>query len=269
MSSLAFSIFGSILYACAAGLLWRGLRQNTTGAARVGIFALIGGALVLHAAVLYTHTFRMDGLDLGLTNALSLVGWVIALLFVITATRRPIESLGVLILPIAAAMLLLTGLWPGTHTARIHASPLMSTHIVISLLAYSLLSIAVIQSLMLAVQEKALRQHHPGQLMRALPPLETMEGLMFWMLGLGFVLLTLTLISGVFFSEALFGQPLRLTHHTVLSMLAWGIFGILLIGHWRFGWRGRTALRWTLTGFILLVLAYFGSKFVLEVLLKR
>ena len=92
---------------------------------------------------------------------------------------------------------------------------------------------------------------------------------MFSMIGLGFLLLTLTLISGIFFSEAVFGKPLRFTHHILLSLIGWCVFGILLLGRWRFGWRGRTALHWTLSGFVLLALGYFGSKFVLEVILHR
>ena len=105
--------------------------------------------------------------------------------------------------------------------------------------------------------------------MRTLPPMQTMEQLMFQLIALGFFLLTLTLISGIFFSEALFGKPLVFTHHIVLSLFAWLAFAILLIGRWRFGWRGRNAIRWTLGAFGLLVLAYFGSKFVLEILLHR
>ena len=111
-----------------------------------------------------------------------------------------------------------------------------------------------------------MRQHQPGGYVRALPPMETMESLMFLMIFSGFSLLTLTLVSGVLFSEAVFGKPLQFTHHTVLSIAAWFVFGILLLGHWKLGWRGRTAIPWTLLGFVLLVLAYFGSKFVFEVL---
>jgi ABC-type uncharacterized transport system permease subunit len=92
---------------------------------------------------------------------------------------------------------------------------------------------------------------------------------MFQVVIVGFTLLTLTLISGFFFSEELFNKPLQFTHHIVLSIIAWIVFAILLLGRWRLGWRGRTAVHWILGGFILLVLAYFGSKFVFEFVLKR
>jgi ABC-type uncharacterized transport system permease subunit len=176
---------------------------------------------------------------------------------------------GTLILPVAAATLLLEWLWPAPALALPGTSPAQAAHIVISLLAYSLLSVAVVQSLVLGLQERALHRRHAGGFLRNLPPLETMEHLLFRMIAVGFALLTLTLISGVFFSEELFGKPLRFTHHIVLSIIAWAIFGTLLAGRRLYGWRGRTAVRWTLAGFSLLVLGYFGSKFVLEVLLGR
>jgi ABC-type uncharacterized transport system permease subunit len=270
MTSALFTILATVLYLSAAGLLWRSLSTGKTlhGGARTGVFALAAGALALHAALLYIDLFQ-GGLNLGLTNAAALVAWAVTLLFLTAALFQPIESLGTLILPVAAAMLLLEWLWPTRHLALPGASPAQAAHIVISLLAYSLLSVAVVQSLVLGLQERALHRRHAGGFLRSLPPLETMEHLLFRMIAVGFALLTLTLVSGVFFSEELFGKPLRFTHHIVLSIIAWVIFGMLLTGRRLYGWRGRTAVRWTLAGFSLLVLGYFGSKFVLEVLLGR
>jgi ABC-type uncharacterized transport system permease subunit len=147
--------------------------------------------------------------------------------------------------------------------------PLYAAHIIVSLLAYGLLSVAVAQSLMHAVQERALRQHEQTTWMRALPPLESMERLMFGMIWTGFALLTITLAGGLFFSEQVFGKPLRLTHHNVLSIIAWLVFALLLTGRAFFGWRGRVAMRLALGGFTALALAYFGVKFVLELVLGR
>ncbi len=102
-----------------------------------------------------------------------------------------------------------------------------------------------------------------------LPPLLAMETVLFRLIGAGFLLLTATLVSGIFFSEEVFGRALRFDHKTIFTFAAWFVFGALLVGRVVFGWRGRTALRWTLTGFAMLMLAYVGSRFVIEVLLQR
>ncbi len=250
------------LYFLVGTILFQRLRQGSvlSGAIRNLTFGAGGVALVLHAVTLYTSLRVDEGLNLALTNALSLVAWAVALLFLAVALYRPIDNLGIVIMPVAGLAVLAAWLWPG----RAVIPP--SAHIVISVLAYGLLTLAVIQALLLLAQERQLRHRQMGGLLRALPPLETMEHLMFQLIGVGFVLLTLTMISGVMSSEQLLEIPL---HHVVLSLLSWVVFAILLLGHWRFGWRGRPAVRWTLGGFTLLALAYFGTKFVMEIVLGR
>jgi ABC-type uncharacterized transport system permease subunit len=136
------------------------------------------------------------------------------------------------------------------------------------MIAYGLFVIALLHATLMAVAERQL--HRRGRLaFPHLPPLLTLETLLFRMIGAAFVFLTLTLVTGIVFSETLFGRALRSDHKTVFALLSWLIFGLLLAGRWRYGWRGRTALRWTLTGFVMLLLAYVGSRFVLEVLLQR
>ncbi len=265
------SLLAAVLYLCVGALLWLSLShsERLRGAVRVGIYALAIGGVAAHAAVLYSGLLQQNGLSLGLTNAISLIALAVVVLFLIAAISLPIESLGIFIMPIAAVTVLVDWLAPRRKLLAVTATPLQSAHIVISLLAYSLLSIAMVQSLMLAWVEHRLRRRQPSRFLRALPPLETMEKLMFQLITLGFVLLTLTVISGVFFSEQLFNEPVALTDHIVLSIIAWVVFGVLLAGRWRFGWRGRTAVRWTLGGFTLLAFAYFGSKFALQILLRR
>jgi len=270
MTKALYTLLATGLYLSAAVLLWRSLRTGArlTGGVRTGVFALAAGALLLHGTLLFVDLFQGQ-LNLGLTNVASLVAWAVALLFLIAALYQPIEAIGAIILPFAATIILIEWLLPTRHLALPGASPVQAAHIVISLLAYSLLSIAVVQSLFLGLQERALHRRQAGGFLRNLPPLETMEHLLFRMIAVGFILLTLTVVSGIFFSEQLFGRPLRFIHHIVLSIIAWGIFGTLLFGRGVYGWRGRKAVRWTLAGFVLLVLGYFGSKFVLEVLLRR
>jgi len=270
MTNPVINFLALALYLVAGGLLVLRLArgQIVTGGGKIGILCLVLGAVVLHAALLYVVLWTGTGLNLALTPAFSLVAWVVALLYLVTSLIRPVDNLGVLVLPIAGITILVEWLWPGQMSLPLESS-ITAVHIIVSVLAYSLLSLAAVQSLMLLMQERHLRARHPGGFIRALPPMQTMESIMFQMIGLGFFLLTLTLISGVFFPEADSGQPLKLTHHIVLAVLAWFVYAILLLGRWRLGWRGRSAIHWTLGGFALLLLGYFGSKFVLEVILNR
>jgi ABC-type uncharacterized transport system permease subunit len=236
--------------------------------AKLGTLALALGAVILHAALLFSGLHLDAGLNLSLTAAFSLVAWIVAVLFIAVSSFRPLDSLGALVMPLAGLTILVAWWFPAQQPIPL-SSQWQGAHIVISLLAYSLLCLAAIQSLLLLAQEREIKHKHPGGFIRALPPMETTESLMFRLIGMGFVLLTLTVISGFFFSEVVFGKPFRLSHHAALALCAWVVYGVLLIGRWRLGWRGRAAIRWTLGGFVLLVLAYFGSKFVLEVVLGR
>lgn len=268
MTNPALNFLAVALYA-GAGLvigreLLRGSGTNLKYWARA--FALF--AAVLHALVLVNALQLDGGLNLALTSAFSLVAWVVVCLYLLASLSRPVDNLGAIVLPLAAVTMLVEWWWPGEAPTRLSSVP-QASHIVISILAYSLMCLAAIQSLMLLAQENELRHKHAQGIVRALPPMQTMEAVMFQMIGVGFLLLSLTLASGLFFSEVVFGTPFKLTHHVVLAALGWAVYAILLFGRWRLGWRGRIAVRWTLGGFALLVLAYFGSKFVFEVILHR
>jgi ABC-type uncharacterized transport system permease subunit len=240
---------------------------------RVGFQPVLHGlgfiGVLSHGLVLYALLAGQEKLNFALMNVLSLAAWVVVTMFFITALRKPISNLGVIVLPLASILLLAQRIWPGPPLLLSEPSTLEYAHIVISLLAYSLIAIAAAQGILLLIQEKHIHQKHPGGFIRALPPMETMDVLMFQMIWIGFLLLTLTLASGLFFSEQVFGKALQFNHHIVLSIVSWLIFLALLIGRWRLGWRGRIAAFWTLGGFAVLMLAYFGTKFVFEVLKQQ
>lgn len=208
-----------------------------------------------------------DGLNFGFFSTASVVALIVVVLLISTALKKPVEKLGVVIFPLAALLLLLKTSFPEESRLIKNASWKMDVHILTSIVAFSLLNIAAVQAVLLAVQDRHLRSHHPHRLIRSLPPLQTMESLLFQMIGVGLVLLTVSLLSGFIFIEDLFAQ--HLAHKTVLSITAWLVFAILLIGRVKYGWRGQTAIRWTLVGFVSLLLAYFGSKLVLELILRR
>src|SRR5690349_4230829 len=137
----------------------------------------------------------------------------------------------------------------------------LQLHVVLSVLGAGLLTLAAVQAITLALQDALLHGKSGNALVQALPPLQTMERALFVLIGLGFVLLSLSLLSGLLFVEDMLAQ--HLVQKTVLSVVAWTLFGGLLWGRWRWGWRGRTAVRWTLAGYGVLILAYFGTKLVL------
>jgi ABC-type uncharacterized transport system permease subunit len=172
-------------------------------------------------------------------------------------------------LPLAALCVLLPPIFPGQHLLANAGSAVFRAHFLMAMLAYSLFTLAALHAILMAVAERRLHRGRLTPLLAGLPPLLTMEALLFRLIHIAFGLLTLTLASGVLFSETLFGQALPFNHKTVFAFLSWLIFAALLGGRHLRGWRGRTALRWTLAGFAALLLAYVGSRFVLEVILGR
>ncbi len=223
-------------------------------------------AVVLHATVLALNMFTPQGINFGFFNAVSLLSWLIALILMTAALTKPVENLGIVLLPLAALAISLGLVFPSEQYISEAGKTQIGAHILISIVAYSLLSIAAAQAILLAIQDRHLHNKHPGGFIRTLPPLQTMEALLFQMIGLGFLLYSLSLLSGVFFIENMFAQ--HLAHKTIFSITAWLVFATLLWGRWQHGWRGKKAIRWTLGGFSAVFLAYLGSKLVLEVVLK-
>ncbi len=264
------------LYGALAAHFWRcswhrpergllpGRKASAHGWARV----LLAVPLALHAAALYQGIFHWDGWDLGLGNALSALTWLTLAVYWAVNLRYDMAGMMAMVLPLAAIGVLLPVVLPASHVYP-QTSPLFAAHMAVAMLAYSLLTIAALHAGLMALVERRLHEKTLLATFAGLPPLLTMERLLFRLLGAGFVLLTLALGSGILFSEELFGRPLQFTHKTVFALLSWATFAALLVGRHFRGWRGRTAIRWTLSGFALLLLGYLGSKLVLEVLLQR
>ncbi|MDM8567110.1 cytochrome c biogenesis protein CcsA [Candidatus Halobeggiatoa sp. HSG11] len=232
------------------------------------ILLLFGGlAIICHALVLQQSMITPLGLNLGFFNAASMMAWVIAMLLLLSVLRQPVENLIIILFPVAALAIGLEIYFP---TERILPSDTqfgVTLHVLLSIIAYSLLTISAIQALFLALQDHRLRHKHPGWVLKKLPPLQIMETLLFQMIGIGFIFLSLSLLSGIIFLQDIFAQ--HLVHKTTLSIIAWFVFAILLWGHWHYGWRSKTVIRWTIGGFSVLMLAYFGSKMVLELILNH
>ena len=250
-------------YLLATGLLLADLRR--TEPERWPWLAAAGIAVLLHASVHVLAWRASGGTDMHFFAALSLVGLGMAALTAVFAANARMAALGVVVYPLAALLL-------GGYVAYGHrlAEPLdwrLQLHAWCALLSYATLAIAALLAVMLWLQDRALRRHQFHPWLRALPPLTELETLLFRTVAAGFVLLSATLLTGVLFVADLLAQ--HLVHKTVLSVLSWLVFGGLLLGRWRRGWRGRTAVRWVLVAMVLLVLAFFGSKAVLELVLHR
>ncbi len=259
LAILAYVVSGAII-------ALRLFRNQTEGNASRLLALILGFAgVLLHSLPLYNNMVSPNGVNMGVFNALSLITWTITLLLLISSLSKPVENLAIAIMPITALAVFLDNHFQSVHFVTEQFSSGLTIHILVSMLAYSLFTLASLQAILLAIQDHHLRQRHPGGFIRALPPLQTMESLLFEMIAVGFVLLSLALLSGFAFLENMFEQ--RLAHKTVLSIIAWFVFGTLLWGRYRFGWRGQKALIWTLSGFVVLMLAYFGSKVVIELIL--
>lgn len=264
---MSYTVSGSIaiiLYLAAAFGLGRLLTQGIScfDHPRNGIKLLGAAGLLLHTHLLYALVVE-QWISLGFFHALSITGWLLVLLLLLTWIFRPVGNLGIIIFPITAVTVLLQMLYP--ETIQQTASSELDSHILISMVAYSLLAVAALQAILLAVQERHLRNKQPGGFIRALPPMLEVEHLMFQLVRAGLLMLTLAIFSAVPLVDDIIAQ--QRAHTAVLSIISWLIFAALLWGRHQHGWRGRTAVRWTLTGFGVLFLSYFGSRFVVEFLI--
>ncbi|MCL2887501.1 MAG: cytochrome c biogenesis protein CcsA, partial [Betaproteobacteria bacterium] len=223
----------------------------------------------VHAWGLYTGLFAEAGMRFSFSFALSLMMWLAILIYWLESFLTPMEGLQPMVLPLAAGCAILPALFPYVRlVAHADATGFM-LHFLTAMLAYSLLTLSALHAIFMGLIEKALHRRSLSRSLLSLPPLMTMEATLFRMLTVGFILLTLTVGSGLLFSRELFGKPLTFNHMTLFGFASWGIFATLLVGRHAWGWRGKRALRWTLAGFSLLILAYVGSRFVIEVILHR
>jgi len=264
---ITLACFAIAAYAAgAAGLTHKVLSDGTAHRSAAWLFVGFFGAL-FHLSLHVWATVHQGSPDLHFFAALSLIALGMTALTLAAAWLERLEALAVLVFPVAGACVAAYafGSNPGFHGTRLPWP--IQMHAWLALLAYAGLALATLFAAGLWLQERALRQRRITGLIRALPPLTQTEKLLFRTLSASFSLLTLALVIGLVFVEDLFTQDLL--HKTVLSLLSWAALGTLLFGHWRWGWRGPRAARWTLVSMALLGLAFFGSKFVLELVLQR
>jgi ABC-type uncharacterized transport system permease subunit len=277
MPDLVFYLITSLMYAGLAAYFWRAHWRVSSPApssherTRTIQHAAVLLPLILHAGLLYKSIFAGDGMHLGVGNVISTIVWLTVLIYWLGNIyyNYNVEGLQAMMLPVAALCAALPMIVPASRALPNTELAAFKLHLLISMLAYSFFTIASLHVLLMALLERRLHGGILPSALQKLPPLLTLETLLFRIITAGFVLLTLTLVTGIMFSEELFGKAMRFNHKTLFGILSWLIFAALLGGRQLYGWRGRIAVRWTLTGFLMLVLAYIGSKFVLEVILGR
>lgn len=270
MPDSLFAIIAIAFYGVATALLiiylrsMRNINEDANGKKISLSFmtAVIGTAF--HVAYAAKFSFINDSLNISLSSMMVLMSGFIMVLFLLGGLIMPIRRLGILMFPLTILGLTFAFLWNDQTTLLENRSTAFSTHIIISILSYCLLAIASIQALLYVYQERQIKlRTNPATLM-ALPPLQTMELLLFRLVGVGFIALSLTLITGAVFSQEIFGHAFVFKHHTILALLGWLVFAILLFRRIKHGLRGSQAVIWTISGFLLIQLGYFGTKIVSE-----
>ena len=272
------NITTAVVYLMAAIAAWVGLGRaqtteyvdaadgtNPAGLAKI----LVWLGIMLHGVALFDAMFLEEGWNIGFSHTSSLIGWLTLLSYVLLGNDSRLTRLATLYLaPLAIVAALLPTLLPSERVV-LYGGWAFRLHIGVAIAGYALFTVAALHALLMLFLEKRLQSGTLNSFDSQLPPLLQVEKLLFRLLFAAFILLTVTLITGVFFSEAVYGKAFQVNYKTVFAAMSWLIFGGLLLGHWRAGWRGKTAVRWTLIGFVMLLLAYVGSKFVLEFILKR
>ena len=281
MDILGYSSYGwlpSVLYLLILLVLSLRAKAGVESPAFAGLVQVaILTVLLIHGFELHDSVFTPQGFVFGFAQDLSLIAWVGLAFYWFQSWFLPISSLRWMALVFACVCALLPNVFPGTLlSAKAVSDPWFKGHFIVATISVGLLSLAAMHAMLMSVQDRALHRQlaivpnsRAAHWLEDLPPLMTMEGLLFNLLYVGFALLSLTVFSGLLFSQTLFGRPLVFDHKTIFALISWFLFGGLLIARWRVGLRGRAAIRWVLSAYTALLLAYVGSRFVMEVILQR
>lgn len=265
--SFITGVLACLAYAAAMWPVFRALKKQTQPD-RPMLLAFGSIGLLMHTLFLHDAIFSPEGIDFGVGTMLSILGWVEAILLNVLVLYRPITSLALGAYPLVIFGVLMTWIGPHEYVPYHHYGVGMIGHILISVIAYCVIMLAVAQAFLLFCMDYLLKHKHPGAaLVKLLPPLQTMETIMFEMVAIGLGLLTASILSGALYVENLLAQ--HLVHKTVFTILAWIIFATLLAGRHFYGWRGRIAIRWTLAGSFMLLLGFLGTQIILQLILHR
>jgi len=257
-------LFAVLFYLIAATL--QASKDSGSGNMRNQVFSLGAVAVAAHAVSAFGVLRIDDGYRFGIVEISSLITVLIAASVLFSCMRRPLANLAIPLFPLAAFAIVIS-LMARSDYPPINMSPGLASHVLISIMAYSIFSVAALQAAFVAYQNYQLKHAHAGGILRHLPPLQDMEAFLFELLWIGQLLLSLGIVAGLVFFDDIWDNE-GIIHKAFFSLLAWVVFAILLWGRHQRGWRGRTAVRGTLAGFVLLIIGFYGSKLVLEIILR-
>jgi ABC-type uncharacterized transport system permease subunit len=247
-------------YAATIVLQFRRLMHKST-ISRSAVFSVAALGVIFHAITLYQSMVSPLGVDFGFYKISSMIALFFSILLVGSAYNKATENLLLALLPVSVITVILAHYFSTDVQPKQYGTGILS-HIVLSILAYSVMTISATHAVLILLQDRRLKSHKPRGIAWGLPPLQTMERLLWEMLVVGMVSLTLAILTGFFYIEDLFAQ--HLFQKTLLTLLSWVTYAVLLIGHVKNGWRGRTAASWTLSAFAILIIAFMGTKFMFE-----
>lgn len=266
-----FYVFAAVLYLSAACGIYKTL-QSSDSQLPIWIRPVICAGLLVQAYLIFEALFIYGTPHFGMALALSTTMFTCTLILLLESFFSKIGAMLVFVLPLSAACMILPIVLPGSELGPETASFAFRMHLLLAILAYSIMTMALIQALLLAANRNQLKNKFvsskneaKSRVLESMPSLVQMENLLFRLLWVGFILLTIAIGFGAFYSQEIHGQAFRFDHKTVATCMAWVIFGILLLGHHFYGWRGRFAARWVVVGFCVLMAAYIGIRFVFEV----
>lgn len=268
-----FYVFGAVLYLAAAYGIYKSF-QDETPSNTFWIRPVISAGLMIQAFLIYEALFTHGTPHFGMALALSITLFTCTFILLVETLLTKISATLIFVLPLSAASMLLPVLLPGSPLGPETASISFRMHLLLAILAYSLMTMALVQALLLAaahnqLHRKLLDEEQPEgkvSFFERMPSVIEMEKILFRLIWAGFIILSVAIVFGFFFTQEQFGQMIRFDHKTVVTIISWAIFGILLLGHHFLGWRGKFAARWTVIGFTLLMVAYIGIRFVQEVI---
>lgn len=259
----------AIIYGGLGCFVWGAYQKQSRHYPLRSELAILGIALLIHGLLLLIPVVQKHMITMGLGYAVSLIVWLMLMLYWSGSFFYSLKGLQLFLYPCAAGSMLLASVFPNNHIGYAVDNIPFILHIGASLLAYGLFGIVTLLAILILLLDRRLRTHQLSPLVSFLPPLLSLEKLLFQGMRIGFWLLTFSLVSGTIFAEEVFGKPFEWTHKSVFGIISWLIYGALLLKHHLTAWRGKQVAIWSIIGFASLVLAYVGSKFVLEIILHR